>query len=47
MLVLDAERVAREIGDAGAVRALAAAIVAGDGTVARALAAELLERSVA
>jgi DNA-binding FadR family transcriptional regulator len=47
LLVLDADRVAREIGDAGAIRALAGAITDGDAAHARAIAAELLERSIA
>jgi DNA-binding FadR family transcriptional regulator len=47
VLVLDARRVARELGDAEAIRALAGAIADGDGAGARAIAAELLERSIA
>jgi DNA-binding FadR family transcriptional regulator len=45
VLVLDAERVAAELGDAGAIRALAGAIADGRADAARAIAAELLERS--
>ena len=45
VLVLDAERVGRELADAAAIRALAAAIAAGDDEAARTHAAELLERS--
>lgn len=45
VLVLDAERVAAEIGDADAVRGLAAAIAERRPEDARALAADLLERS--
>jgi DNA-binding FadR family transcriptional regulator len=47
VLVLDAERVGGELGDADAVRALAGAIAEGRPEDARALAAELLERSLA
>ena len=47
VLVLDARRVAHELGDPEAIRALAGAIADGDATAARAIAAELLERSVA
>ena len=45
VLVLDAERIGRELADTAAIRALAAAIAAGDDERARTLAAELLERS--
>ena len=45
VLVLDAKRVGRELADAAAIRALAAAIAAGDDEAARTIAAELLERS--
>jgi GntR family transcriptional regulator, transcriptional repressor for pyruvate dehydrogenase complex len=45
VLVLDAERVGRELADGPAIRALAAAIAAGDDERARTTAAELLERS--
>jgi DNA-binding FadR family transcriptional regulator len=45
VLVLDAERVHAELDDAGAIRALASAIADGRPGDARALAAELLERS--
>jgi DNA-binding FadR family transcriptional regulator len=45
VLVLDAERVAAELGDADAIRALAGAIADGRPDAARAIAAELLERS--
>jgi DNA-binding FadR family transcriptional regulator len=47
VLVLDAERVRAELGDPAAVRALAEAIAAGEAASARAIAAELLERSIA
>jgi DNA-binding FadR family transcriptional regulator len=47
VLVLDARRVAAELGDGNAIRALAGAIAEGDAAGARAIAAELLERSVA
>jgi DNA-binding FadR family transcriptional regulator len=47
VLVLDARRVAAELGDGDAIRALAGAIAEGDAAGARAIAAELLERSVA
>ena len=47
VLVLDARRVAHELGDPEAIRALAGAIADGDATAARGIAAELLERSVA
>ena len=45
VLVLDAERIGRELADTDAIRALAAAIAAGDDERARTLAADLLERS--
>jgi DNA-binding FadR family transcriptional regulator len=45
VLVLDAQRVAAELGDADAIRALAGAIADGRPDAARAVAAELLERS--
>ena len=45
MLVLDARRVRAELDDAEAIRALAGAIAEGGAARARALAAELLERS--
>jgi DNA-binding FadR family transcriptional regulator len=45
VLVLDAARVGAELADAGAIRALARAIADGCGDDARAVAAELLERS--
>ena len=45
VLVLDAERVGAELGDPEAIRALARAIAERDAGAARALAAELLERS--
>jgi GntR family transcriptional regulator, transcriptional repressor for pyruvate dehydrogenase complex len=45
LVVLDAERLGRELADAAAIRALAAAIAAGDDPAARTIAAELLERS--
>jgi DNA-binding FadR family transcriptional regulator len=45
VLVLDAERVAAELGDPEAIRALAAAIAERRADDARAVAAELLERS--
>jgi DNA-binding FadR family transcriptional regulator len=45
VLVLDADRVGRELADAPAIRALAAAIAAGDAERARTTAAELLERT--
>jgi DNA-binding FadR family transcriptional regulator len=45
VLVLDAERVGSELADAAAIRALAAAIAAGDDGRARTIAAALLERS--
>jgi len=47
VLVLDAQRVHRELADAEAIRALAAAIADGDAGRARALAADLLERTAA
>ena len=47
VLVLDAERVRAELDDPGAIRALAGAIAQGEALRARALAAELLERSAA
>jgi GntR family transcriptional regulator, transcriptional repressor for pyruvate dehydrogenase complex len=47
VLVLDAERVRAELGDPAAVRALAEASAAGEAASARAIAAELLERSIA
>ena len=47
VLVLDAERVRAELEDPEAVRALAAAIAQGEPARARALAAELLERTSA
>ena len=47
VLVLDAPRVHSEIADADAIRALATAIAAGRAETARALAADLLERSIA
>ena len=47
VLVLDAERVHAELDDPAAIRALAGAIAQGDAARARALAAELLERSAA
>ena len=47
VLVLDAERVRAELDDPGAIRALAGAIAQGEPAQARALAAELLERSAA
>ena len=46
VLVLDAEQVAAELGDDAAVRALAGAIATGAADHARAVAADLLERSV-
>ena len=46
LLVLDADEVSAELGDADAIRALAAAIATGEAETARALAADLLERSV-
>jgi GntR family transcriptional repressor for pyruvate dehydrogenase complex len=46
VLVLDAERVRAELDDAGAIRALARAIAEGRPDEARAVAADLLERSV-
>ena len=46
VLVLDAERVRAELDDPGAIRALAQAIANHEPIGARALAAELLERSV-
>jgi DNA-binding FadR family transcriptional regulator len=46
VLVLDAERVHAEIGDSAAIGALAAAIATGEAERARALTAELLERSL-
>jgi GntR family transcriptional repressor for pyruvate dehydrogenase complex len=46
VLVLDAERVPAELEDPAAIRALARAIAEGDAVIARALAAELLERSI-
>jgi GntR family transcriptional repressor for pyruvate dehydrogenase complex len=45
VLVLDAERIGRELADGPAIRDLAAAIAAGDDERARTTAAELLERS--
>jgi DNA-binding FadR family transcriptional regulator len=45
VLVLDAERVAAELGDTTAIRSLAGAIADGRPDAARAIAAELLERS--
>ena len=47
VLILDAERVGRELADAKAIRALAGAIAERDAARARAIAAELLERSIA
>jgi GntR family transcriptional repressor for pyruvate dehydrogenase complex len=47
VLVLDAQRVHAELDDPAAIRALAQAIAGRDPTAARALAAELLERSIA
>jgi GntR family transcriptional regulator, transcriptional repressor for pyruvate dehydrogenase complex len=47
VLILDAERVGRELADAQAIRALAGAIAERDAAQARAIAAELLERSIA
>ena len=47
VLVLDAGRVAAELDDPAAIRALAAAIAQGEPARARALAAELLERTTA
>ena len=47
VLVLDAARVRRELADPDAVRAVAAAVAQGEAGLARALAAELLERSAA
>ncbi len=47
VLVLDAGRVAAELDDPTAIRALAAAIAQGEPARARALAAELLERTTA
>ena len=46
VLILDAEQVAAELGDDAAIRALAGAIATREPDRARALAAELLERSV-
>ncbi len=46
VLVLDAERVRAELDDPAAIRALAAAIVAGEAAAARRIAAALLERSI-
>jgi GntR family transcriptional repressor for pyruvate dehydrogenase complex len=46
VLVLDAERVRAELDDAGTIRALARAIADGRPDEARAVAADLLERSV-
>ena len=45
VLVLDAERIGRELADTDAIRALTAAIAAGDDERARTLAADLLERT--
>jgi GntR family transcriptional repressor for pyruvate dehydrogenase complex len=47
VLVLDAERVRAELDDPAAIRALARAISTGEPDTARAIAAELLERSIA
>jgi GntR family transcriptional repressor for pyruvate dehydrogenase complex len=47
VLVLDAARVRDELEDPAAIRALAAAIAAREPATARALAADLLERSIA
>jgi DNA-binding FadR family transcriptional regulator len=47
VLVLDAQRVHAELDDPAAIRALAQAVAGRDPTAARALAAELLERSIA
>jgi DNA-binding FadR family transcriptional regulator len=46
VLVLDAERVRAELDDPAAIRALAAAIAAGEAASARRMAAELLERAI-
>jgi DNA-binding FadR family transcriptional regulator len=43
---VDAQAVAAEIGDADAIRALAAAIARGDGDAAHVIARDLLERSI-
>ncbi len=45
VLVLDADRVGRELADAAALRGLVAAIAVGDDEAARTIAADLLERS--
>jgi DNA-binding FadR family transcriptional regulator len=45
VLVLDADRVGRELADSAAIRGLAATIAAGDAEAARTTAADLLERS--
>ena len=45
VLVLDAERIGRELADGPAIRTLAATIAAGDADRARTTAAELLERT--
>ena len=47
VLVLDAPRVRAELEDPATIRALAAAIAAGEQASARSIAAELLERSIA
>ena len=43
---VDADAVANELGDADAIRALAAAVAAGDPDAAHGLARDLLERSI-
>jgi hypothetical protein len=47
VLVLDAAKVARELADVTAIRSLTTAIASGEAERARALAADLLERSIA
>jgi GntR family transcriptional repressor for pyruvate dehydrogenase complex len=47
VLVLDAPKVHSELSDPATIRALATAIAAGESETARALAADLLERSIA